>query len=179
MPDILTIILSFILGIVLFLSALDKVKALKKTFVKIEAYRLLHKKIVKPFTILVTLLEFYLSFRLISLNFNMMDGLMFTILMSIFMIGIGINLYVGNTEISCGCGGILEKDRLSLNHIYRNAILISTALLIAFSQMNTPTIPYLVFSAIIATIVVLIIDMATELQAQRQLLNKILIKAKS
>lgn len=179
MPDILTIILSFILGIVLFLSALDKVKDLKKTFVKMEAYRLLHKRIVKPFAITVTLLEFYLSFRLISLNFNMMDGLMFTILMSIFMIGIGINLYVGNTEISCGCGGVLEKDRLSTNHIYRNAILISTALLIVFSKMNIPTIPYLVFSGIIAIIVVLIIDMATELQAQRQLLNKILIKAKS
>lgn len=179
MPDISIIVISFILGIVLFLSAWDKVKDLKKTFVKIEAYRLLHKKIVKPFAIIATLLEFYLSFRLVSLNFNVVDGLMFTILMSIFMIGIGINLYVGNTEISCGCGGVLEKDRLSINHIYRNAILIFTALLIAFSEINIPTIPYLAFSGIIAIITVLIIDMVTELQTQRLLLNKLLIKAKS
>ncbi|MEI5907648.1 MauE/DoxX family redox-associated membrane protein [Bacillus spongiae] len=117
-------IISYILLLVFLFSLIDKVRNWHAFVSKVEEYRLLPKKLVKPVNYFFILIELYLVFVFLLMKFSLLNLFIFVLLICMYTGAIAINLYRGNTLISCGCGGPLENDRLSSMLLIRNLSLI-------------------------------------------------------
>jgi Methylamine utilisation protein MauE len=140
MDDLLFPILCLVLSLIFFFSAIDKFRNWNKFLTKVEEYRILPKSFVKPANILILIVELYLVGAFLTMNIHVWDICIFLLLMTIYSFAISINLYRGNTVISCGCGGPLESDRLSISLVIRNLFLMIIGSLLLFVENATITV---------------------------------------
>jgi hypothetical protein len=115
-------ILVFI-SLIFFTSALDKAKNKMKTISEINNYGV-NTRIARIVYYLIVPCEFYISFSLIRADINLLNFIILSLLLTIFSIAVLYQLVKGNKNIPCGCGGVLKSNKLSINIVIRNILII-------------------------------------------------------
>lgn len=130
MYEILIKISTYIVAILFFTSAIDKVKNFYSAQGKIRAYNLIsNKKIINLIISFTVVFELYISAMIITNTISFLGTLLLICMLLSYNYAIFINIRRGNTKISCGCGGMLESENLSKNHLMRNILIGSTVVL--------------------------------------------------
>lgn len=113
------------IGIILMIGACQKLRDLSMFQAAVEAYDLIPLANARFFSAAYAIIELTVAVFLIS-NFAPSTSVVSAmILMSVTTFAISINLLKGNTDVSCGCGGIEDEQRLSWTLVSRNAAIIS------------------------------------------------------
>jgi hypothetical protein len=81
--------------------------------------------------------------------------------MMTYTIAVSINIYRGNMSISCGCGGVLESEKLTFFIIYRNFLLIILGLSLIPVEINVNRAASSVWDGIIFPLVISICVLLT------------------
>ncbi|SFD13753.1 Methylamine utilisation protein MauE [Bacillus sp. 491mf] len=160
--EIIFTTLCFSLGLLFSISILDKVLKFKEHLLIVKNYKLIPEYTVAPFTIITIFLELYLSCCLFLLNVRLLTVIIGTTLLLVYTVGISINLLRKHTNISCGCGGILNSKQLSVTLVWRNVALISSLWVTFFAnytiQISSLSFVTLVFSFFVATNIILLLS---------------------
>jgi hypothetical protein len=90
-------------------------------------YRLVPEALVKPAAGLLLAAELSASGLLLVSASRPLGLILAALILALYAVAIGINLYRGHTRIECGCGGTPQLLNTSL--VWRNAALIIIALL--------------------------------------------------
>lgn len=115
--------ISYVVAFLMLTSSFDKVKNFSSSKLKITAYNIVPSKWINLFLCIGIIAELYIGISILMNLFNAFTLLVYLILMSTYTLAIGKNILKGNIHISCGCGGVLESDSLSKNHLFRNLVL--------------------------------------------------------
>lgn len=162
--SIFTLLLIFL--ILIFLSStISKIMHKDKYAVTIRNYGIKHPLLVKFAYFFVVLSESFITFSLILSGVNFYCLLTISLLLSIFSIFIVINLSKGNQNFSCGCGGVLENERLSYWMVLRNAVIILITFVLFKSEysINYFTVQTLL-SFIIVSVFLIYVQVLKELK---------------
>ena len=108
------------ISIIFLLTSLDKIIHWGQHIDAMERYSIIRMPYIKIFLFLFTLGELYVSITLIFNRATISNTVIFFVLIIIYTLAVAINLIRGNNSISCGCGSVLENDRLSVSLVYRN-----------------------------------------------------------
>lgn len=134
--NIIFLIFTSIFFILFLTTAVDKVIHFNKHLSYLSSYRIIPSPFIRPLLLLFIFTELFLSYSFLSINITFIClfvalGLLFT-----YTLAIVINLIRGNTNINCGCGSILENDRLSYGLVFRNILLILIVIVIFLIKFN-------------------------------------------
>lgn len=123
-------------------TSISKLIQWNKHLAVLNAYELVKGPTVKYLLFLFVMCEVFIGLSLLIIGFTVLNTIITTLLLSIYSIAVGINIYRGNTNISCGCGSVLENDHLSLAILYRNGFLIFCNVLICiYAKYSNLTLP--------------------------------------
>lgn len=120
---------SYIVAFLMLTSGFDKIKNFSNSKVKIVAYGIIPQKWISLFLGIGIIAEIYVGMSILTNLFNVYALVIYLILMGTYTLAIGKNILRGNIYISCGCGGVLESDSLSKNHLIRNMILMISGII--------------------------------------------------
>lgn len=121
--------LSYIVAFLMLTSGFDKIKNFSNSKVKIIAYDIIPQKWISLFLGVGIIAELYIGVSILANFFNVYALIIYLVLMGAYTLAIGKNILKGNIYISCGCGGVLESDSLSKNHLIRNMILMTLGII--------------------------------------------------
>ncbi|KAF0993824.1 MauE/DoxX family redox-associated membrane protein [Geobacillus sp. TFV-3] len=112
---------------------------------EIADYRIIPQKYIFIFYIFTVFSEIYISCSLL-INFQKNISILLGILLLlIYSLAIMINIKRGNTEISCGCGGLMKGNNIHSLLIVRNSILILILLLIStMGSVDDGEVPFII-----------------------------------
>lgn len=166
--------IGYVIAFLMLTSGYDKIKNFSVSKSKIEAYQIIPKKIIKVFLVLGISIEIFIGLSLLTNFFNLYALILYISLMIIYSFAIFKNILKGNVLISCGCGGVLESDFLSKNHLYRNTTLIILgALNYFYSQGTTFTAYQILVMLLIAVSFIFMYGSLKEYQRQLNTIKKI------
>ncbi|MBO0587576.1 MULTISPECIES: MauE/DoxX family redox-associated membrane protein [unclassified Sporosarcina] len=114
----------FSLALVFLFSFVDKILNKEKHLISFKAYRILTERLVYIGFYLVLLFEVLIFCNLLLGRINIFTVVIFSSALLIFSIAVTKNIVLGNTDQSCGCGGILENSVLHWGIVFRNFFLI-------------------------------------------------------
>ncbi|WP_157721975.1 MauE/DoxX family redox-associated membrane protein [Tumebacillus avium] len=134
--DQLALLLRLLLAFLFFTTAWSKLKKMGEHIGIVEDYKILPKRLVKPFAKGEVYFELSLSLLLIVGIYQDLTALAAVLLLLIYTTAITVNLLRGRKEISCGCGGAAGNHQLSGWLVLRNAVLIVLAMIVY--AVNTP-----------------------------------------
>lgn len=103
----------------------------------VQKYDLIPRGLANDVAVLIPVVESLIG---ISLLFGLMvswAGAAAGVLLSLFAAAVGINLLRGRRDISCGCFGFHDEEKLSWDIVLRNTLLASVALAISLHSGNT------------------------------------------
>lgn len=166
MVEIASTTICYLLAFILILSVIDKVKNWQQTKVKISAYKILSNNLIKPASIVFIALEIYLSVVFLFMYVKIIDILLFSLLMGIYTMAVIINIYRGNTRISCGCGGMLENDHLTVSLVFRNTTLILFSFVLFLREEGAMNLTNYFFSFLLAWTILFVYGVVTEYRTQ-------------
>lgn len=128
---------AFLMGLLFLLTAIDKLSHWKEHIHAIDDYQIIRSSLTTLFLVLFTTGELIVSISLLvvgPLFFNISIGIL---LLVVYSVAVAINLRRGNTQLSCGCGSVLENGQLSGSLIIRNVLLIAiSAFMLIFNQFS-------------------------------------------
>ncbi|QTM97919.1 hypothetical protein ERJ70_00325 [Sediminibacillus dalangtanensis] len=158
MADFVYTVSCYILALIFILSIWDKLAKWQVYLVKIKEYNILPENLVAVFGWLSLLVELLLAFYFLTLQVNLYASMLFTLLMLIYTGAVSVNIYKGNTLIACGCGGVLENDRLSLLIVYRNLALVLIGVGTSFLREEFMVhLPYFHFTSLLISVSILMV----------------------
>lgn len=169
--SIFTLLLIFL--ILIFLSStISKIMHKERYDVTIRNYGIKHPLLIKFVYLFIVLSEGFITFSLALSGVNLYCLLTISLLLSIFSIFIAINLFKGNQNFSCGCGGVLENERLSYWMVLRNAVIILIAFILFKSKysINYMTIQTL-SSFIIVSVFLIYVQILKELKKINEIMH--------
>ncbi|OUA87631.1 MauE/DoxX family redox-associated membrane protein [Bacillus thuringiensis] len=116
----------YLLLVIIFLSSsLDKILNWKKHFFTAEKYKIVTGMSLTIILITLVIMELIIGIiLLIQTNISLILILLFNFLLCCYSLVVLYSLLKGNSNISCGCGGLLESDKLHLGIIIRNIVII-------------------------------------------------------
>lgn len=120
----LVLLLQISLGIIFLTSAISKLSDMRAHRIKVKNYNILPLKLVKPFSKVDPILELIGSILLIINIYYPIGAGILCLLTFSYTIAISINIMRGNTDIDCGCGGLIGSHKLSNALIMRNISII-------------------------------------------------------
>ncbi|WP_374049594.1 MauE/DoxX family redox-associated membrane protein [Neobacillus sp. OS1-2] len=153
----------FSLGLVFLFSVFDKIKNTGRHINSLREYRILSENLITIGFTLVILFEVMISFILFFWHLNLFIVIICGVVLLLFSIAVIKNIITGNTNISCGCGGILENDTLHFGIIYRNIFMILVISILFIVEHNnillniTLWVKLLIFLTSISLIFIIII----------------------
>jgi hypothetical protein len=139
MVEYINILIGFLLSIILLFTGIDKLLNQEEHIKSIGLYKLLHLNLIKPILIFFIMMELYLGIAYLLGYTNWINTLLFIALIGIYTAAVAINIYRGNTKISCGCGSFLQNEQLSIGIIFRNIVLIIFSILIVITEGSNTT----------------------------------------
>ncbi|MBN8193397.1 hypothetical protein JI667_14700 [Bacillus sp. NTK074B] len=157
--------LIYSIGIIFLTTSFSKIIHYKKSQVQITQYKILPRKLTPVLYWLLLLAEVMI---VISFMFNIdraVGMVLAMVLLLIYSAAIGINILKKNTEISCGCGGLVEKGGISRLTIARNVLLIT---IIGVLSIHADSISYsmkmneIVFSLVLGINIALLIGILND-----------------
>ncbi|MGG4166477.1 MauE/DoxX family redox-associated membrane protein [Rossellomorea vietnamensis] len=174
MLNISLMIIGYILSIMFVMSVIDKVSNWGVSVAKLEEYKLIPKKLSKFMNLLFILIETYLSVVFFIHWIPFYNVALYLFLMMVYTVAVLINIYRGNIFISCGCGGVLEKDRLSKSMVIRNISLMIIGTLLLAPGLNFVLLSFeSIVSLLTAICIVLLYGSALKLKANMDLIIKL------
>ncbi|WP_370296304.1 MauE/DoxX family redox-associated membrane protein [Rossellomorea marisflavi] len=135
--DYLTLILCLVITYIFIFSTASKLLDFKGHKDSIRFYRLIPSILIAP---ILTILIFLEAFAALLILFNLYRFLgvsILAVLLSIYTIAILINLVRGNSDINCGCGGVIGEHKLSFKLVFRNLILLFVIMLVLLNVKST------------------------------------------
>ena len=126
----LVLLLQISLGIIFLTSAISKFSDLRAHRIKVKNYNILPVTLVKIFSKVDPILELIGSLLLIMNIYYPIGAGILCVLTFSYTIAISINIVRGNTDIDCGCGGLIGSHKLSNALIVRNISIITLLLFI-------------------------------------------------
>lgn len=132
----LIVILKYILGVLFFLTAIDKIKNWSKHLTTIKMYNLIPTILIKPSLIFFLLIESFISVNFLFLTTNRIAALSLIILVSIYSTAVTLNLIRKHTDFGCGCGSVLESEKLHWGLVLRNVMIISAGIIIFYRTIS-------------------------------------------
>ncbi|WP_409978189.1 MauE/DoxX family redox-associated membrane protein [Anoxybacteroides tepidamans] len=92
-------------------------------------YGIKNNNLIKIVYFFIVLSEGFITISLFLSGVTIYSLVTISLLLTIFSVFVLINLFKGNKNFSCGCGGILENERLSYWMVLRNVVIILIALI--------------------------------------------------
>jgi hypothetical protein len=130
--DILISLIAF-----LFISSfIDKLLHWKNHYKTAEGYKIISGIFLKVILAFFLLIEIYIGMSMFIFKMSLLNVVMAIVLITIYTLAVIFNLLRGNTEISCGCGGLLESPKLHWGIVIRNIFLIGIIALLYKSNTN-------------------------------------------
>lgn len=169
----------YLIIVLFFLTAFDKIKNWSDHQVSIEAYELFNIKWVKLALFIFTSTEIYISFSFLLLDPQLISTTLCILLLSIYTGAVTINLRKGYKYISCGCGSVLESNKLSWEIVIRNFFLITISVYLFASNfliLETYTIIQNISSLLLALGCIFVYGIFKVIIKDLKLLNVILTK---
>jgi len=123
--SIALVYLKMLLGFLFLSTFLHKVIQRDSYFQTMRAYHILSEGMVKPFYWIFVSTEAFIAVGLIVSGFSLFTMILTILLLLIYTGAVGWNLLRGHRDLSCGCGGVLESERLHSGIIFRNMLLIA------------------------------------------------------
>lgn len=123
MEDHILLFLRIVIGCVFITSAVSKLNKMTEHIVTIRKYKILPPGTVRFFAFAETTVElaaailFLIGFQLEA------SGVVLILLLGTYSTAIILNLFRGNTDINCGCGGLAGDKKLSWFQPIRNVLL--------------------------------------------------------
>jgi Methylamine utilisation protein MauE len=151
-------IMAMTLSLIFFTTFISKVINWKDYKQTIASY-----KIIPPKGISISLLFFLINEAVIALSallvgWRPFNAVMATILLLIYTIAISINLLRGRKDLACGCGGVLESERLHYGLVIRNLLFIIAVVLLSFtSKENDISDGWLTIGILLVSVALLLI----------------------
>lgn len=169
--------MTILIVLVFSLTAIDKVLNWHKHIRTMKNYRIVTGAKLHLILTLMILGEIYISISLILNGATLANTATFLALISLYTIAIVINLIRGNVEMSCGCGSILESNRLTYRLVLRNFIFVAVFIVILINQEYkiNQLFPLEIILMLLLSICILILgSLIKEVMNGREILNKIL-----
>ncbi|HEU5138326.1 MAG TPA: MauE/DoxX family redox-associated membrane protein [Bacillales bacterium] len=141
----ITIVSTF--SVLFMTTAMDKVIHFREHAAAMENYQIVKTGFNKPLLVLFILTEVFLIFSFFTLHIEIFNIVVALVLLGIYTLAVLINLLRGNTNIDCGCGSVLENDRLTYRMIGRNCFFMFMIIL-AFVIERNDTANFSVFGRI-------------------------------
>ncbi|MFS3915139.1 MauE/DoxX family redox-associated membrane protein [Bacillus australimaris] len=115
----------YLLGIIFAGTWLDKVKKQTAHIQQMNAYRLLPPSFTTPMFYLFLTVELVCTVFLFIWHMSLVPAIGLTALLCIYTGAVAFNLLRGHRDISCGCGGLLENERLHWGIVIRNVLMLA------------------------------------------------------
>ncbi|CAM5786039.1 MauE/DoxX family redox-associated membrane protein [Castellaniella caeni] len=128
-----------VLVVVLWLGAFDKLRHFAEFEAAVSGYRLLPTALQRPFAVLFVLAELA-SGALLLLPAARASGALAALgVVLLASAGVVVNLLRGNTDVSCGCGGLAQASTgLSWWLVLRNGLLAALAVIVGAGMGARP-----------------------------------------
>lgn len=167
-----------ILIILIFsLTSIDKILNWHKHIRIMNKYKIITGAKIQFILIFMILGELFISISLLFYGVSLASTIVFIALISLYTTAIVINLLRGNVEISCGCGSILESDRLTYRLVIRNLIFVVIFMTILSNKKYkiNQLFPLEIILLLLLSICILVLgSIIKEVNNGREILNKIL-----
>ncbi|SDF71369.1 Methylamine utilisation protein MauE [Fontibacillus panacisegetis] len=125
-----------LLAVVFLMSSLGKITNFTQHTQIIKAYRIVPNLFLVPSLIVFSLSELTISLTIFTFGITIYHTYGIVLLLCLYTLAIAFNLFRGHQDISCGCGGILEHERLNWGLVYRNVLLITIVIIIGIICEN-------------------------------------------
>ena len=112
------------IGLMLLVGAWQKINDLEMFQAAVEAYDLIPLASARAFSLSFVFIELSIAVFLICNIASSLTVISAIVLMSLTTFAISINLIRGNADVSCGCGGIEDEQRLSWGLVSRNIVIV-------------------------------------------------------
>jgi hypothetical protein len=174
MLNIVMLMIAYTLAIMFIMSVIDKINNWNISIVKLEEYRLTPKKLNKFIIVLLILTETYLGVVFFVNWVTVYNISLYLLLMMVYTSAVLINIYRGNIFISCGCGGMLEREKLSSSIVIRNITLMLMGLLLLIADFSPFSVNFqTIMSLISATCLILLYGSVMQLKTNIDLILKL------
>ncbi|MBN3522533.1 MauE/DoxX family redox-associated membrane protein [Paenibacillus apiarius] len=120
----LIIIVENLIALLFFTTSLHKIFNSSKQLRTMNAYHIVPDQFLYPSFICFVLAEITISLTIPVTGITIYHAISISGLLSIYTFAIGYNLLRGHKDISCGCGGVLENERLRWGLVLRNLFMI-------------------------------------------------------
>ncbi len=169
---LINLIFSLVLSYIFVVAAIHKLKSFSELLETVTNYRVLPAFLVKPFAMLLPVLELATGIGLLIPFTSSMAGAAAGILLLVYLLAMLINLAQGRRSIDCGCGGSDQKQNISEWLLLRNGVLV----LFAWSVMNNVHAREFswfdwLLAFLAATVICLIYNILNQLLVNRDLLK--------
>ncbi|MBG9913132.1 methylamine utilization protein [Bacillus xiamenensis] len=172
----------YLLGIIFAGAWLDKVRKQTAHVQQMKAYRLLPPSFAGPMFYLFLLIELVCTVHLFIWNMSVVPAFGLTALLCIYTGAVTFNLLRGHHDISCGCGGLLENDRLHWGIVIRNLLMLALVVGLFYVHPYVDTMPWHlnIICFLIAAAVCFIIALSQEIMLfKRKWINQFDIENES
>ncbi|PCK19684.1 methylamine utilization protein [Bacillus pumilus] len=132
----------YFLGIIFAGACLDKVRKQTAHVQQMNAYRLLPPSFTAPMFYLFLFVELVCTAGLFLWNMSLVPAIGLIALLCIYTGAVMFNLLRGHRDISCGCGGLLENERLHWGIVIRNVLMLSLVIGLFYAHAYVDTIPW-------------------------------------
>ncbi|KEP27606.1 MauE/DoxX family redox-associated membrane protein [Bacillus zhangzhouensis] len=155
----------YLLGIIFAGAWLDKVRKQTAHVQQMNAYRLLPPSFAAPMFYLFLFVELVCTVHLFIWNMSLVPAIGLTALLCIYTGAVTFNLLRGHRDISCGCGGLLENERLHWGIVIRNMLMLALVMGLFYVHSYVETIPlnFKIICFLIAVAVCFIIAVGQEI----------------
>jgi len=116
------------LALLLATSALAKLRDLTSFDAAVAGYELLPERLARPAARVFVALELALAPALLWSGVRVAAACVVAALLSLYTVGIAVNLARGRRDIDCGCGGPAGGQAISGSLLVRNGVLVAAAL---------------------------------------------------
>jgi hypothetical protein len=162
------------IGLMLLIGAWQKMNDLEMFQAAVEAYDLIPLASTRAFSLSYVFIELSIAVFLICNIASSPTVMSAIVLMSLTTFAISINLIRGNADVSCGCGGIEDEQRLSWGLVSRNIVII---VLLGMCLIDTSSRAYNFLDGINllfgATSIYLVYLLSSQLIANRERLTRL------
>ncbi|MDM5299709.1 MauE/DoxX family redox-associated membrane protein [Bacillus pumilus] len=132
----------YLLGIIFASAWIDKVRKQQAHVQQMNAYRLLPHSFAAPMFYLFLFVELLCTASLFLWNMSFAAAIGLTALLCIYTGAVAFNLLRGHRDISCGCGGLLENDRLHWGIVIRNGMMLALVIGLFFMHAHVAPVPW-------------------------------------
>lgn len=169
--------MTILIILIFLLTAIDKLLNWNKHITSMENYKIVTGSKIHFILIIMVLGELFISISLILNGVTLVNAIVFLGLVTLYTTAIVINLMRGNVEISCGCGSILESNRLTYRLVLRNFIFATVFIYILINNdyKIQQLIPFEIMLMLLLSISILILgSIIKEIMNGREILKNLL-----